>query len=88
MAELQQVCRKATTIYEDNTGCIRLSKDPCSHTKSKHIAIRHHFVREAVEAKVVQLVYIKTTDNIADLFTKVLGKTNFKKFVNAFMTSQ
>ena len=87
LAELQQVCRKATTIYEDNTGCIRLSKDPCSHTKSKHIAIRHHFVREAVEANIVELIYIKTTDNIADLFTKVLGKTNFKKFANTFMTN-
>ena len=87
LAELQQVCKGATTIYEDNTGCIRLAKDPCSHVKSKHIEIRHHFVREAVEAKTVNLVHIETSSNVADMFTKVVGKPTFVKHRDSFMTN-
>ena len=72
---------RSNIIREDNTGCIWLSKDPCAHTKSKHIHIRHHFLREHVETKEVALEYIKSADNVADMFTKVLGKAAFQKFV-------
>ena len=86
-AELQAVCKDATVIREDNTGCIRLSKDPCAHTKSKHIHIRHHFIRDHVESGEVTLEYIKTAENIADMFTKVLGRVRFQALVSLLLVA-
>lgn len=88
LAELQHPCKGATTIHEDNTGCIRIAKDPCSHSKSKHIAIRHHFVRQQVQEGAVALVYITTKNNIADLFTKVLGKQLHSNFTLMLLSSK
>jgi hypothetical protein len=88
LAELRHPCKGATTIHEDNTGCIRIAKDPCSHSKSKHIAIRHHFVRQQVQEGAVALVYITTKNNIADLFTKVLGKQLHSNFTLMLLSSK
>ena len=65
------------TIYEnkDNQSCIALSVNPMQHQRTKHIdIIRHHFMRERVEAGEVELVYISTNDQLADLLTKGLQK--------------
>jgi hypothetical protein len=88
LAELQHGSKGATEIKEDNTGCIRLSKDPCSHAKSKHIEVRHHFVRDQVQMGKVNLVYIPTAENVADVFTKVLGKAKHTQFVAKLMSSK
>ena len=88
LAELQHGSKGAPEIKEDNTGCIRLSKDPCSHAKSKHIEVRHHFVRDQVQMGKVNLVYVPTTENVADVFTKVLGKAKHTQFVAKLMSSK
>ena len=62
------------TIYEDNQSCIALSVNPMQHQRTKHIDIRYHFTRERVEAGEVELVYISTNDQLADLLTKGLQK--------------
>ncbi|GJW96309.1 putative ribonuclease H-like domain-containing protein [Tanacetum coccineum] len=47
-----------------------LGKNPVYHSKTKHIAIRHHFIRDAYEKKLIQVLKIHTDDNVADLLTK------------------
>jgi len=47
----------------------------------KHIDVRYHFIREAVEDGKVSVVYIPTDDNPADIFTKPLAKAKFRRFV-------
>ena len=59
-------------IYEDNQGCIALSKNHIHHKRTKHINIKYHFVREKVESKEVILEYIPTQYQLADLLTKPL----------------
>ncbi|SPC66753.1 related to retrotransposon protein [Ustilago sp. UG-2017b] len=63
------------TIFSDNTGTIQVSKDPAQHWKLKHIDTKYHFIRDNMQDGKVRIKYINTTDNLADLFTKPVGKT-------------
>ncbi|GJW68567.1 putative ribonuclease H-like domain-containing protein [Tanacetum coccineum] len=56
--------------YIDNESTICIVKNPVFHSKTKHIAIRHHFIRDAYEKKLIQVLKIHTDDNVADLLTK------------------
>ncbi|GKC24633.1 hypothetical protein Tco_1026783, partial [Tanacetum coccineum] len=59
-----------TNIYIDNESTICIVKNPIYHSKTKHISIRHHFIRDAYEKKLIQVLKIHTDDNVADLLTK------------------
>ena len=61
-------------IYCDNTSAISISKNPVMHSKTKHIPIKFHFLRDQVMNKVIKLEYIGTRDQIADIFDKPLPK--------------
>lgn len=59
-------------ILNDNQGAVHLSKNAEDHNRTKHIDLRHHFLREQVQANTVSLKHIPTEDNLADLLTKPL----------------
>ncbi|GKB57385.1 putative ribonuclease H-like domain-containing protein, partial [Tanacetum coccineum] len=63
-----------------NTICI--VKNPVYHSKTKHIAIRHHFIRDAYEKKLIQVLKIHTDDNVADLLTKAFDVSRDLKEVS------
>ena len=73
----------ATTIHADNQGCIALSRNPVSHSRAKHIDIRHHFIRERVENKEVDLKFCPTKNMVADILTKALPRETFERFRGA-----
>jgi hypothetical protein len=60
-------------LYSDNTACIALPKDPIAHSRTKHIEIRYHYIRQLVAYNKLVLVYIPTEDILVDIFTKPLG---------------
>nr|GEW73172.1 putative ribonuclease H-like domain-containing protein [Tanacetum cinerariifolium] len=60
-----------TKIYIDNESTICIIKNPVLHSKTKHIEIQHHFIRDAYEKKLFQVLKIYTDDNVADLLAKV-----------------
>ena len=62
------------TLYFDNTSAINISKNLVMHTKTKHIAIKYHYVRELVQDKEVRMEYVHTKEKIANIFTKALPK--------------
>ena len=66
------------SIKCDNTSAISISKNPVLHSKTKHIQIKYHFLREQVAQKLVKLEYVPTKEKIADIFTKPLAKEPFK----------
>ena len=66
----------------DNQGAIALAKNPVYHQRSKHIDIRYHFIRSEVQEGVVNLSYVQSERNIADLFTKPVSKVKLKLFFN------
>jgi len=65
-------------ILEDNQSAIAIANNPESHDKTKHIDIRHHFVRDSVETGKVELQYCPTDKMIADILTKALGQDRFE----------
>jgi len=64
-------------IYCDNTSAINLSKNPVNHSRTKHIDIRHHFLRDNIEKGNISLEYVQTDNQLADIFTKPLLESNF-----------
>ena len=74
-----------STIHVDNTAAIALTAPGASHNRTKHIDVRYHFVREQVKAGDLQLVWINTTKQLADLLTKQLPVDTFKGLVSKLM---
>jgi len=66
-----------TVLMEDNQGAIAMSRNPVDHARTKHIDIRYHFVREAVQNRIIELIYCPTINMIADVLTKPLAKERF-----------
>ena len=65
-------------ILCDNTREINISKHPVMHSKTKHIPIKFHFLREQVTKKNIKLEYIETKEQIRDIFTKPLPRETFE----------
>jgi hypothetical protein len=78
LADLEVKYTALIPIHCDNTSAISVSKNPVFHSKTKHILIKYHFLREQVTNQVVQVHYIPTTKQIAYIFTKHLAKTPFE----------
>ncbi|GJV60235.1 retrovirus-related pol polyprotein from transposon TNT 1-94 [Tanacetum coccineum] len=65
-------------LYYDNRSAIALCCNNAQHSPSKHIDIRHHFIREQVEKGVVELYFVTTDNQLADIFTKALLRERFE----------
>ncbi|GJW21297.1 retrovirus-related pol polyprotein from transposon TNT 1-94 [Tanacetum coccineum] len=65
-------------LYCDNRSAIALCCNNVQHSRSKHIDIRHHFIREQVENDVVELYFVMTDYQLADIFTKALPRERFE----------
>ena len=65
-------------VYCDNSSAIDISKNPVQHSKTKHIEIRYHFIKDLVERKIVCLEYIPTERQNVDIFTKSLYRSKFE----------
>ena len=72
------ICREHPTVYCDNTSAINISKNPVQHSRTKHIEIQHHFIRELVKNGTFTLEFIHTDDQKANLSTKPLGSKCFE----------
>ncbi|KAL3720851.1 hypothetical protein ACJRO7_005629 [Eucalyptus globulus] len=79
LEELQFKQQKATIIYCDNSSAIKLSKNPVLHGRSKHIDVKYHFLRDLTKDEVVELVFCRSEDQVADIFTKLLKLSMFQK---------
>ena len=67
----------STSIYEDNRSCINLSENPMFHKRTKHILVRYHYIQDLVQKGFVKLIPLATTNMIADILTKPLGRVLF-----------
>ncbi|GJY69720.1 putative ribonuclease H-like domain-containing protein [Tanacetum coccineum] len=70
-----------TKIFIDNQSTICIVKNPVFHQRTKHIEIRHHFIRDANEKNLIQVLKIHTDDNVADLLTKAFDGPRFEYLV-------
>ncbi|MEM7061309.1 MAG: Ty1/Copia family ribonuclease HI [Pseudomonadota bacterium] len=70
-------------MHEDNAGALFLAKNMAVGQRTKHVDTRCHYVRELVERKELEVRYINTRNNPADLLTKNLGAGNFRRLADA-----
>ncbi|GJV57976.1 putative ribonuclease H-like domain-containing protein [Tanacetum coccineum] len=70
-----------TKIQIDNESTICIVKNPVYHSRTKHIEIRHHFIRDCYEKRLIDVVKIHTDNNVADLLTKGFDVTRFNFLV-------
>jgi hypothetical protein len=69
-------------IFGDNTAAIALAKNPVFHQRTKHIDIKHHFLREHIKAGTIKLMYVDTKQNVADVLTKLTSAPVFNSLVS------
>ena len=68
----------AVRLYSDNKGAMDLARNNAFHARTKHISIRYHFIREAVEQGDIELGYRRTEDMPADIFTKPIARVRLE----------
>ncbi|KAJ9551482.1 hypothetical protein OSB04_015527 [Centaurea solstitialis] len=71
-------------IYCDSKSAIAISCNPVQHTKTKHIDIRYHFIKDHVEKGTIELYFVNTEFQLADLFTKALDEKRFNFLITKF----
>ena len=74
----------AIHIFSDSQGSIALTKNPEYHSRTKHIDIQHHFVRDHVRVGNVKFHYVNTQDMVADALTKALARDQYHKLIRMF----
>ena len=72
-------------INEDSTGAIFAADRPVHTSRTKHMEVRYHFVRERVESGELKIMYVPTDKQIADVLTKPLGTLQFNKLTGDMM---
>ncbi|GKF11948.1 hypothetical protein Tco_0049874 [Tanacetum coccineum] len=68
-------------IYCDSKSAIAISYNPVQHSRTKHIAVCYHFIKEHIEKGTIELYFVKTDYQLADLFTKALPVDRFNYLV-------
>ena len=77
MEDIQVKYDEPIPILCHNTNAINISKNPVMHSKTKHIPIKFHILREHVTEKNIVLEYVDTKEQIVDIFTKPLPRETF-----------
>nr|GEV77811.1 retrotransposon protein, putative, unclassified [Tanacetum cinerariifolium] len=72
---------KEIPIYCDSKSAIAISCDPVQHSRTKHIAVHYHFIKEHVEKGTIELYFVKTDYKLADIFTKAIPVDQFNYLV-------
>ena len=86
-SELHIHIHTPTSIYIDNQAAIAMVMNDVAHDRSKHINVRHNFIKDAVNRGEIELKWISTENQIADIFTKNLGTNLFTRFRDRMMKS-
>ncbi|MDR3678315.1 MAG: reverse transcriptase domain-containing protein [Flavipsychrobacter sp.] len=74
-------------MFTDSTACMAIASKAIIDRKTKHIEMYYHYIKERViEFKDIELLYVKTDDNIADVFTKALNEASFSKHVHNMLS--
>jgi hypothetical protein len=68
-------------IYTDNNGALQLAQNPSFYKRTKHIAVKYHYIRDLINKGIVDLYYIPSKDQKADGLTKALQRIKLEDFI-------
>ena len=80
IAEFTNEGEQMVTIWNDNVGTIALAQHNTFHKKTKHIGLKYHIVRDYVAKKYINVLYVPSKDNLADMATKPIKSHNMRNF--------
>ena len=72
---------KKVPLYCDSQSAIRICPNPLQHSKTKHIALRYHFIKDHVEDGNIEIHFVKTTEQFVDIFTKPLDEKSLVRIL-------
>ena len=72
---------KRISVYCDSERAIRICHNPMQHSKMKHKALRYHFIKDHVADGNVEIQFVRSADQLADIFTKALPETSFNRIL-------
>ncbi|MCO5557292.1 hypothetical protein L7F22_010853 [Adiantum nelumboides] len=72
--------QRPVVIHCDNLSNIQLAQNPVFHARTKHIEVHYHFIRERVLDGSIDLTFVSTDGQVADIFTKALGGEKLQRF--------
>ena len=75
---LPEVGMPCIPVFEDNQGAIQLARNPITNSNSKHIDVRHHFIRELVARREISITHVSSEYQHADFLTKAISKESFE----------
>ena len=78
LSYMKVIVSKVVPIYCDNQSAINISNNPFMHSHTKHIDVHYHFIREHVLNGNVELEFVPSSDQLADIFTKPLSRATFE----------
>jgi hypothetical protein len=78
LTDIQVEYDEPIPIYCDNTSAISISKNPVTHSKTKNIPIKYHFLWEKVAEKNIRVEYVGTKEQVENIFTKPLPPESFE----------
>ena len=88
LQELQVTNLKPLILHCDNQSAIHIAKNPVQHERMKHIEIDMHFTRDKILEGLIQITYLPTSSQIADVFSKIIPSAQFKELLDKLGMSQ
>ena len=82
MRELDMCPSRSCRLFCDNKAAISISKNPVQHDRTKHVEVDQHFIKENIEAKIVEMPYVKSEDQLDDIMTKAMNSKSFREVLS------
>nr|GEX02780.1 putative copia-type protein [Tanacetum cinerariifolium] len=80
--EIGFLLKESIRIMSDNKATIQILENPMQHDRTKHVEVDRHFIKEKLEAEIINLPFVKSEDQLADILTKAVGMAMLHKCLN------
>ena len=77
MRELDIGPTRSCRLFYENKVAISISENPVQHDQTKHVEVDQHFIKENIEAKIVEMPYVKSEHQLADMLTTAVNSKSF-----------